>query len=345
MVAQILLLLENWFEPPHVQGAHLSTLVQQLLSSIAQTGGATAGQLYSLLCAAGAPFPRVSKTEFIELLKHLGQKEMLLQDSSGVLLHGRLGEKFVNHYSFYAAFAADEEFRIVAGGKTLGTLPVTQMLTVGQRILFAGKTWRVEQIDEPQKTIFVSHASGGVPPLFSGGGGRTHTRVRQRMRQVLEDYAVPLYLDDTARRFLAEARDCYKRMDLANQFVVNQGAEVLLLTWLGDAANEAIACLLIRRGYTAIPSGPGVEVLKGRHTTDEILDALMDAAIDEPPPLDMLLMDVQNLQREKWDWVLPDGLLRKTYASHHLDLNEALDWAKLLDSGINQGSAAQGQSG
>ena len=333
MVAQISLLLENWFEPPRVQGTHLSTLVQQILSSIAQTGGATASQLYSLLCAPGAPFPRVSKAEFIDLLKHLGQKEMLLQDSSGVLLHGRLGEKFVNHYSFYAAFAADEEFRIVAGGQTLGTLPVTQMLTVGQRILFAGKTWRVEEIDEPQKTIFVSRASGGVPPLFSGGGGRTHTHVRQRMRTLLEDDAVPQYLDDTAKRFLAEARDCYRRMDLRIQFVVNQGAEVMLLTWLGDSANEAIACLLIRRGFNATPSGPGVEVLMGRHTTAEILDALSDAAVDEPPPLDMLLADVQNLQREKWDWVLPDGLLRKAYASHYLDLDEALAWVKTLALG------------
>ena len=87
MAAQISLLLENWFEPPRVQGTHLSTLVQQILSSIAQTSGATASQLYSLLCAPGAPFPRVSKTEFIDLLKHLGQQEMLLQDSSGVLLH------------------------------------------------------------------------------------------------------------------------------------------------------------------------------------------------------------------------------------------------------------------
>lgn len=330
MVAQISLLLENWFEPPRVQGMHLSTLIQQILSSIAQTGGATAGQLYGLLCAPGTPFSRVSKAEFIELLRHLGQKELLLQDSSGVLLHGRVGEKFVNHYSFYAAFAADEEFRIVAGGKTLGTIPVVQMMTAGQRILFAGKTWRVDEVDEPQKTIYVTRTSGGVPPLFSGGAGRIHTRVRQYMRKLLEENSVPIFLDDAAHRFLAEARDCYKRMELSHQVIVDQGAEVMLLTWLGDAANEAIACLLIRRGFTATPSGPGVEVFKGGYTVDEIMDALLDAAIDEPPPLDMLLENVQNLQREKWDWALPDGLLRKAYASHYLDMDEALDWAKKL---------------
>ena len=34
-------------------------------------------------------------------------------------LAGRIGDKLVNHYSFYAAFTSDEEFRIVAGGKAV----------------------------------------------------------------------------------------------------------------------------------------------------------------------------------------------------------------------------------
>jgi ATP-dependent Lhr-like helicase len=148
MTAMISLLLEGWFEPPSAKGAHLSTLVQQVLSFIAQNGGATIGQLYGLLCAPETPFAVVTKDEFVELIRHLGQEELLVQDSSGALLHGRVGEKLVNHYTFYAAFAAAEEFRIVAGGKSLGTLPVSQVLTIGQRILFAGRTWKVEDIDE-----------------------------------------------------------------------------------------------------------------------------------------------------------------------------------------------------
>lgn len=329
-VAMISLLLEGWFEPPAAHGAHLSTLVQQLLSHVAQNGGATIGQLYSLLCAPAAPFAGVTKDEFVELVRHLGVKELLMQDSSGELLHGRVGEKFVNHYTFYAAFASDEEFRIVAGGKTLGTLPVSQMLTVGQRILFAGKTWRVEEIDEEQKTIFVVRNRGGVPPLFSGGAGRTHTRVRQRMRELLESNDVPAYLDDMAKKLMAEGRRNYATRDLSKTFVVNQGAEVLLLTWLGDAANEALACLLKRRGFTAAAAGPGVEVMKGEHTVDDVVDALIDAGMDEPPPLDLLLADTLNLQREKWDWALPDSLLRRAYASLNLDVDEALAWVRSL---------------
>lgn len=326
--AMISLLVEKWFEPPRVQGVHLSTLVQQLLSAIAQNGGATAGELYRLLCGSGTPFVGLTRQEFVDLLRHLGQKELLVQDSSGTLLHGRVGEKFVNHYSFYAAFSSDEEFRVVAGGKTLGTLPVDQVLLPGQRILFAGKTWRVEEVDEQQKTIYVTRAKGGVPPLFSGGVGRTHTKVRQRMRELLAGSEALPFLDPTAQQFLDEGREAYARHNLASEFVLDQGREVLLMTWLGDAANEAIACLLIRRGFVAGPSGPGVEVAKGEHSTQDILDALADAAVDDTPPLDMLLADVKNLAREKWDWALPDALLRKAYASLYLDLDEALGWTR-----------------
>ena len=135
-------------------------------------------------------------------------------------------------------------------------------------------------------------------------------------------------MDEVARRFLAEGRKYYAERNLANDFVVDQGREVVLLTWLGDAANEALACLLRRRGYSANAAGPGIEVLKGDSGIEGIVDALIDAGVDKSPPLDMLLADVRNLQREKWDWALPDGLLRKAYASLYLDIDEALTWAR-----------------
>lgn len=331
--AMISLLVDKWFEPPRVQGVHLSTLVQQLLSAIAQRGGVMAGEAYGLLCGPGAPFTGLSKQEFVDLLRHLGHKELLTQDSSGALLHGRVGEKFVNHYSFYVAFASEEEFRVVAGGKTLGTLPVDQMLLPGQRILFAGRTWHVDEVDEQQKAIYVTRAPGGAPPMFSGGVGRTHTRVRQRMRELLEGTSSPPFLDAGAQRFLTQARTAYSHLRLASEFALDQGKELMLMTWLGDAANEAVACLLISRGFVAFPSGPGVEVVKGERSTQGILDALADIAAADMPLLDILLADVKNLAREKWDWALPDALLRKAYASLYLDLDEGLAWVRQVTGG------------
>ncbi|MDZ5777260.1 helicase-related protein, partial [Stenotrophomonas maltophilia] len=246
--ACVMLLLERWFEPPSVNGLHLSTLVQQLLSSIAQYGGLKAAQAYQLLCADQGPFHGLSQDAFAELLRHLGQEQVLIQDGSGLLLHGPVGDKLVNHYTFYAAFSVDEEFRIVAAGKALGTLPVSQLVTVGQRILFGGRTWLVEQIDDAQKTIYVAAAKGGTPPLFNGTGGQVHTQVRQKMRGLYQQEIKPDFLDPTASRFLQEAQSAYRLLRLDGKVLFDQGSDALLLTWLGDSANEAIACLLNAQG-------------------------------------------------------------------------------------------------
>lgn len=324
--AVISLLLEHWFEPPAVHGAHYSTLVQQLLSAIAQYGGLHAAQAFQLLCADVAPFEGVTKDSFAELLRTLGQQEILTQDHSGLLLAGRIGDKIVNHYSFYAAFASDEEFRIVAGGKTLGTLPVSQMMAPGQRILFGGRTWLIEEIDEAHKTIHVAPAKGGAPPLFNGGGGRVHTRVRQRMRDLyMAQDALP-FLDPAAQRFLDEGRHAYKILALQNRELLDQGSQAILLTWLGDAANEAIACLLMSRGVQAFAGRLGVEIQRADRSLEEIEDLLADISSEAAPPLDELLAKANNLIRQKWDGLLSPHLLRETYASSNLDLDEALAW-------------------
>lgn len=328
MAAMTSLLIERWFEPPAAKGLHMSTLVQQILSVIAEYGGVSVTELYQLLCAAPAPFAGLSKTEFGALLRHMGQKELLVQDSSGALLHGLLGEKFVNHYTFYAAFATDEEFRITAGNKTLGTMPVSQMLRVGQRILFAGKTWQVEEIDTAHKSIYVAHRAGGVPPLFSGGGGKIHTKVRQRMRDLLASSETLPFLDATAARFLAEARHNFAKQALAQSAFIELGRETQLMTWLGDAANETLACLLTHQGVFANASGPGVEVRKVGTDGGDLRAALAHIASSPLPSLAELLCDAENLFREKWDWALPMELLQRSYASLSLNFDEALAWAK-----------------
>ena len=146
----------------------------------------------------------------------------------------------------------------------------------------------------------------------------------------MESTEIPVYLDDVAKRFLGEARGNYARQNLSNEVIVDQGDTLLLLTWLGDNANEAIACLLNNHGFPANAAGPGVEIRKGLRTIPELFEALCDFPDEEVPDLGILLADAKILQREKWDWALPDWLLRKAYASLYLDFDEAMDWIKCL---------------
>ena len=83
---------------------------------------------------------------FLALLRGLGA-ELLIQAGDGLLLHGAVGDRIVNHYTFYTAFQTSEEYRLVAGGRTLGTIPVDYPVLVGSLLIFAGRRWRVVDVD------------------------------------------------------------------------------------------------------------------------------------------------------------------------------------------------------
>lgn len=323
------LLVHGWFEPPLAGGLHGSTLIQQILSVIGERGGATAGGLWATLVKGGA-FEGLDRDDFVLLLRHMGEKQLLTQDSSGLLLHGELGEKLVNHYEFYAAFASDEEFRLLCEGRTLGSLPVSHPLVPNQRIIFAGRRWRVIDVDAEKKVIVVTPDKGGAPPSFDGGGAMVHDVVRQEMRAVLRQSEPVPFLDQRAAALLAEARDFYCRANLDAVQLFQRGNEAALLTWRGDWVNDGLAMLLAGAGLPATNEGvaltiPGV-------STDRLFDAL--AEIAEMTVLDpgTVLADAKNTLREKWDWAMPDLMLRKSFASLRLDLVGAQGVVKQLVS-------------
>lgn len=330
MAAMVTLLTESWFEPPPAQGMHLSTLVQQILSVTAQKNGIRIGPLYQLLCGASSPFAGLNKADFANLVRHLGSLDLLMQDSSGTLIHGKLGESFVNDYQFYAAFASEEEYRLQTGGRTLGTIPLEQIPKTGQRIVFAGRTWSVDSVHDTEKVVVLSKAPAGAPPVFVALAGQVHSVVTQRMRDLLQSNHDLPFLDATAQRFLTEGRVAYQAFDLSNNLFVKTSEGLTMFTWLGDASNAALAYMLAPHGIQADHSANLLKIKKGPYDEHDIVQALHTCATVRMPSLDEMLVETGPLKREKWDWALPDDLLRRAYASMHLNLQEAQDWAARL---------------
>jgi ATP-dependent helicase Lhr and Lhr-like helicase len=163
--AMVELMLDKWLEPPNTADLHLSTLIQQVLSVIAQEGGASPSSLHGRLCGRG-PFRRVAPPMFAALLRAMGAAELITQAGDGLLLAGRRGDRIINHYSFYAAFQTAEEFRVLVGSKSLGTLPIDRPLSVGSLLIFAGQRWRILEIDTEKRTIQLTPSSGGKAPKF-----------------------------------------------------------------------------------------------------------------------------------------------------------------------------------
>jgi ATP-dependent Lhr-like helicase len=325
-IAQIRLLLAGWCEPPRPHGLHLSTLIQQLLSALAQHGGLMASEAWRLLCAEG-PFANLSQREFAGLLRSLAGQDVLMQDSRGLLLLGAFGERLISHYSFYASFATEEEFRLVQGGRTLGAIPISRPLEPGSYLIFAGRRWRVLSLDQAKKIIEVTPDHAGRAPVFNGMGGKVHGRVRQEMRQVLmERQAIP-FLDPCAAELLSEARYHFQRLELGQRSVISMGDELLIFLWQGDWIQDTVTLMLQGMQIDALNEGVFVTA-HGISLQDwpKIAAELVNASLRDTE----LAGNVLNLCQEKWDFLLPQELLVRNYASHNLDFEGARAAISLL---------------
>jgi ATP-dependent helicase Lhr and Lhr-like helicase len=315
-IAMVNLLLTGWCEPPAASSLHLSTLVQQVLSLIAQYGGVTAKSIWPMLSTV---FP-VDRETFVAVLRSLGKRRILRQESDGTLLLDEVGERIVNHYSFYAAFATPEEYRLICGSKTLGTLPIDRPLEENSAIIFAGRRWRVLSVDESRKVIEVRPSPGGRVPAFCGERGDVHDGVRQEMRSVYCSNTMPAYLDSTARSLLSEARLYFSRCELEERDIIECGAESILFTWMGDRITDTVRLMLARSGLDCQVEGPCIRVAA---PLAETRTAVARIASEPPPDPLRLAAEVQNKWSEKYDWALESDLMDKEYASRKLNVPAA----------------------
>lgn len=328
-IAMARLLLTKWYEPPPSGGLHLSTMVQQLLSLIAQYGGVTAAQAYNVLCKNG-PFPLVGQQMFVDFLRNLGNLKLIMQAKDGLLLHGQLGERIVNHYSFYTAFTTPEEYRLVSGNRTLGTIPVDRPIVEGAFLIFGGKRWLVMEVDAGEKVIVLNPAKGGKAPIFGGEVGWIHDRIRQEMFSVYSDKSMPIFLDSQARELLDEGRGNFHRYRLSSQPMLQIGSATYLFCWMGDRAQDTLAAMLRSKGLKAMNAG--ITIIVDNSTPGELRNKLQQLLGEGVPDVYKLARTVANKGCEKYDLFLTDELLSADYAVSKLDAAGAFNIVKALSN-------------
>lgn len=308
-VAMVDLLIERWCEPPDDRALHLSTLVQQLMSTIAQYGGVRPLEAWKILCERG-PFRAVDARLFGDLLRALAKADLVVQEASGALLLGVRGERLVNHYTFYAAFETPEEYRVVHEGRPLGTLTAVLQGETTHYFVFAGRRWSVRSIDHERRIIDVVPARAGkvmIPGTPSGF--EVHDRVRERMLAVYEGDEVPVYLDAVARALLVEGRENFKRRALQHARVIPSGEDVVLLPWRGTRIVRTIGHLLAARGLSVSTDGFLVAVHRGKIET--VVEHLREIAGAAAPDSGEVVARLRAPAVEKFDPYLSEELRRR----------------------------------
>ncbi len=321
-IAVTQLMLEGWVEPPRDARFDFSTLTQQIISVISQTGGTRADRLYGTLCSGGA-FDAIDAPLFGRLLRCLGsqQNDVIEQTPTGELILGLKGEKLRQSRDFYAVFLTPREYSLLHQGRLLGTLPLTMGIEPEEHLLFAGRRWQVVSIDSERYQIHVAPAKGRKRPAFSGEGVRVHTSVRQKMREVLQGEATYTYLDEAGQQLLQQARREAARVNLFEQPVLPLGNnKSALLLWAGHTINQTASLLLkcagaeLERNFWT----GGIAVV-AKHGPEHLQELAQQAALLEVEA-GSLLVDFPMMGERKYDWLLNEELIKEMFARDELDV-------------------------
>lgn len=323
-IAVIELLFEGFLEPPQSHQWHLSTLVQQILAMIAHRGDVTAAEAYKTLCLRG-PWNNLSQALFGRVLRNMGAADLVQQMHSGELVVGLEGEKLTSHYTFLTAFVTPEEYRLLCNGKPIGTLPTVVSYLKGQLLIFAGRRWVVEMVDERTKTIDLKPGQGGNTPVFDGEPAPVHARIREKMREVLASSSEPRYCDTVSLAALADARKYYASFDTEAAPIVRDGESLYWFVWNSDAVIATYVTVLTNLGYEAGAIG-NVIVVKTNQEALALLQRIESTL--EASTQESIANMVNPKPQGKFDEYLSDELLRDAIANDSLDLSGARDGLK-----------------
>ena len=288
-----------------------------MLSTIAQHGGAKADQIWQALCGSG-PFD-LDQQAFAKLLRGLAERGVIQQAGDGDLILAPLGERIVGHFNFYSAFLSPEEYRLLADGEEIGSLPISSPLTEDSFLIFAGRRWKVLEVDNERKVIVVVAAKGGRVPQFNGKGGGIHDGIRRRMRKIYESDAEPEFLDSEAKKLLGEGRRAFAELRLAERQIVPAGGGSAFFPWAGDRAISTIALGLGAAGHDVTAEGL---MLAAPRTPPEDLAVLLQQLFgtEASPDAGALAAGIRNLETEKHHWLIDPELLMLDCAVSRLDV-------------------------
>jgi len=323
-----LYLEERWCEPPRLNRLPYSLLYHQTMSTLASCGELSPKALADRVLRLQY-FQRISQEDYKMLLRHLIQTDHIQQTEQGGLIVGLAGERVINSFKFYGVFVENEEYTVRNESQELGT--VVMPPPVGEKLAIAGHVWEVLDVDHKRHLVYCTQVKGSIPAYFGQCPGDLHTKILQRMRQVLKEEKQFPYLMKNAVARLAQARYTASHSGAADMPLIHLGGNMwCLLPWVGTYPFLAMERFLKIRcgeklGLKNFDSArPYYMQFTMKVSEDDFYRILKEEA---EKPLDaMELVYPKELPLfDKYDEYLPEELVRKGFAYGVLDIQTMKD--------------------
>ncbi len=323
-----LYLEEQFIEPIRLKKLPFSLLFQQTLSILSSFGELMPKELANKVLSL-PPFSYITKEQYRELLISMVKNEYTELTEDGGLIVGLKGEKLINSFKFYAVFKDNEDYTVRRDSDEIGS--ITMPPPVGDRFALAGRVWEVEELDISRKLIYVKEVKGKMEISWPGDYGEIHTRILERMKQVLSEDTDYPYLKSNAKKRLETARRVAKNSQMIKKSIVCLGGyKWCLFPWLGTKAFRTLKKYIEKNREVFKISGIEysgcyyITFKMERGTGKEFIDYLNTMALKEGIDTEELISSKENPVFEKYDSYIPSELLRHAYAQDRLQADEVI---------------------
>ncbi len=315
---------ERFIEPPRIRKMPMSLLFHQTLSLLAASGELTPRALAERILGL-PPFLSVDPEDYRALLLSMLENEYLEMTEERGLIIGLGGERIINSYQFYAVFRDSEDFTVRCESDEIGT--ITTPPPVGDRFALAGRVWEVTELDVPRRLIYVKAVEGKMEISWPGDSGEIHTRILEKMREVLLGHEEYPYLQENTAARLATARRLAQNTGMEKSMLISLGGNsYALFPWLGTRPFRTLRRLLRRMaGELGISDVNGeachyitfkAECAKGERFLQELFRILANGRV----VAEDFVGAGEHPIFDKYDGYIPAELLRRAYVKDRLDL-------------------------
>ena len=321
-----LYLEEKWLEPPEQRQLPFSLLYHQTMSYVSANTEVTWSELIERVLTL-APFVSITQAQYQTLIQHLLEINHLQRIETGALIIGLVGEKIVNDFHFYATFNNELTYQVHDAAGEIGT--VQAVPARGDHFALASRSWKVLAVDTNKQVISVEPAEGKARSLWLGDGRELHSRILQRIRQVLRENNDYSYLRDNAKKRVLAARQLAQQHQFTDKQLLSiDKGKYLVLPWQGTRVFETMIMLLEHEGFEVVENGLSFYFEFDAPLIDiKDIGLALTKIIANPPAGSDLISKLprKSLEKDKYDAFVPETLLRETFISTHLDIAAAVD--------------------
>jgi len=318
---------EGFVEPPRVIPKPYDILLHQTLSIVKGSSGINQSELIQQL-KQNTAFADIEVFEIKDIIKHLIKIDFL-EKLGRELIIGIEGESVVNSHKFYPVFRIFAEYLVVHKGSKIGSIQPSPQLVEDENIFLAARIWKIKSVDHDAMRIDVVVANDGKSPIYSGGFGEIHPRIREKMFEIVLRMDEYEYLTDPAKKALRELRSLFFYFEIENNSIerplqITKKAQTLY-SFTGTKINRTISFLLdiagIKHGMNDSYSSfkivlPKRELLSkwdSLRTPLSNIDKHVKALCERKP---------QALNYSKWAQFLPIHYQAKLLKQQHFDFTE-----------------------